>query len=146
MNGIDTDQHITGYRRMTQAVHDLDGRIVMQIAHGGAASAAAARKGQRYLAVSLTERLPDLGRRPEEMTDEDIERIIDAFGQSARRAQEAGLDGVQIHGAYGYLVTQLLSPRSNRRRDRWDGSLENRMRFVVKVVRAIRRQVDEDCA
>jgi 2,4-dienoyl-CoA reductase-like NADH-dependent reductase (Old Yellow Enzyme family) len=144
MNGIDADEQIAGYRGMTQAVHDLEGRIVMQIAHGGVGAAAAARKGERYLAVSLTERLPDLGRRPEEMTDEDIETIVDAFGQAARRVQAAGFDGVQIHGAHGYLVTQFLSPRSNRREDRWGGNLENRMRFVIEVVRAIRRQVDED--
>ena len=77
------------------------------------------------------------------MTDDDIETIIDAFGESARRVQEAGFDGVQIHGAHGYLITQFLSPSVNRRRDRWGGSLENRMRFVIEVARAVRRQVDE---
>jgi 2,4-dienoyl-CoA reductase-like NADH-dependent reductase (Old Yellow Enzyme family) len=78
------------------------------------------------------------------MSGEEIEAIIDAFGRAARRVEEAGFDGVQIHGAHGYLVTQFLSPRSNRRGDRWGGSLENRMRFPVEVVRAIRRQVDQD--
>jgi 2,4-dienoyl-CoA reductase-like NADH-dependent reductase (Old Yellow Enzyme family) len=78
------------------------------------------------------------------MTDEEIETIIDAFGSAARRVEEAGFDAVQIHGAHGYLVTQFLSPSSNRRTDRWGGTLENRMRFVVELVRAMRRQVDED--
>jgi len=144
MNGIDSDEQIPGYRRMTRAVHDLQGSVVMQIAHGGVASAAAVRRGGPRLAVSAGDDPSDSENGPREMTDEEIETIVDAFGRAARRVQEAGFDGVQIHGAHGYLVTQFLSPRSNRRTDRWGGSLENRMRFAVEVVRAMRRQVDED--
>jgi 2,4-dienoyl-CoA reductase-like NADH-dependent reductase (Old Yellow Enzyme family) len=144
MNGIDTDEQIAGYLEMTRAVHDLDGRIVMQIAHGGVVSAAAASRGQRQLAVYVGDGQQDSARQPKEMNDEDIESIIDAFGASARRVQEAGFDGVQIHGAHGYLITQFLSPSVNRRQDRWGGSLEKRMRFVIEVTRAVRRQVDED--
>jgi 2,4-dienoyl-CoA reductase-like NADH-dependent reductase (Old Yellow Enzyme family) len=141
-NGIDRDTQIPGYRKMTRAVHELDGRIVMQIAHGGVASTAAVQRGERRLVVSVGDSVPDSADGPRQMTDADIETIVDAFGEAARRVQEAGFDGVQIHGAHGYLVTQFLSPRSNRREDRWGGSLENRMRFVVEVVRSIRRQVD----
>jgi 2,4-dienoyl-CoA reductase-like NADH-dependent reductase (Old Yellow Enzyme family) len=144
MNGIDSDEQIPGYRRMTRAVHDLGGRIVMQIAHGGVAAAAVARRGETRLAVSAGDAPPDSENPPREMTGEEIEAIIEAFGRAARRVEEAGFDGVQIHGAHGYLVTQFLSPRSNRRRDRWGGSLENRMRFAVEVVRAIKRQVGPD--
>jgi len=144
MNGIDSDEQIPGYRKMTRAVHDLEGRVVMQIAHGGVASATAVRRGEPRLVVSAGDEPSDPESGPREMTDEDIETIVDAFGRAARRVEEAGFDGVQIHGAHGYLVTQFLSPRSNRRRDRWGGSLENRMRFAVEVVRAIRRQVDGD--
>jgi 2,4-dienoyl-CoA reductase-like NADH-dependent reductase (Old Yellow Enzyme family) len=144
MNGIDSDDQIPGYRRMTRAVHDLEGRVVMQIAHGGVASATAIRRGEPRLAVSAEAAPSDAEGAAREMTDADIERIIDAFGRAARRVEEAGFDGVQIHGAHGYLVTQFLSPGSNRRSDRWGGSLENRMRFVVEVVRAIRRNVDDD--
>jgi 2,4-dienoyl-CoA reductase-like NADH-dependent reductase (Old Yellow Enzyme family) len=144
MNGIDSDAQIAGYRRMTDAVHELDGRIVMQIAHGGTASLAVARRGDRRLAVSLPDGLAKPRAPLREMTEEDIETAIDSFAQAARRIQEAGFDGVQIHGAHGYLVTQFLSPRVNRRQDRWGGSLENRMRFAVEIARAIRRQVDDD--
>ena len=70
----------------------------------------------------------------------EIEAIIEAFGQSARRVQEAGFDGVQIHGAHGYLVSQFLSPRMNERDDAWGGSAERRRRFVVEVYRAIRHR------
>ena len=140
MNGIDDDKQLPGYQAMTSAVHDSGGKIVMQIAHGGDRSTAAIATGERHLAVSANK--SDEG--PIEMNDEDIESIIDAFGKSAARVQESGFDGVQIHGAHGYLVTQFLSPSSNRRQDQWGGSLENRMRFVVEVVRAIKRRVDAD--
>ena len=143
MNGIDSDDQIAGYRKMTRAVHDEDGKIVMQIAHGGVSSNAAVQRGERHLVVSASEASSKTEIPQHEMTDEDIESIIQAFGQAARRTQEAGFDGVQIHGAHGYLVTQFLSQASNRRQDRWGGSLENRMRFVLEVVRAIKREVDD---
>jgi|TARA_Y100000310_G_scaffold311069_1_gene356994 2,4-dienoyl-CoA reductase-like NADH-dependent reductase (Old Yellow Enzyme family) len=141
MNGIDSDEQIPGYQRMTRAVHDEGGSICMQIAHGGISSTAAVARGERHLVVSARE--PAAGT-PTVMSDGDIESIIDAFGQAARRVEEAGFDGVQIHGAHGYLVTQFLSPSSNRRDDRWGGSLQNRMRFVLEVVRAIKRNVSAD--
>jgi len=144
MNGIQDDNHIPAYRKMTKAVHELDGRIVMQIVHGGAASLFVAMTGGDYMAVSLVDGMPDFGREAREMNDEDIEGISETFGQAARRAQEAGFDGVQIHGAHGYLVSQFLSPRTNLRTDRWGGSLENRMRFVIEVARSVKKNVDQD--
>ncbi len=144
MNGIHTDEHIEGYKKMTRAVHDAGGRIVMQIAHCGSGSETTARSGGDYMAVSVTEKMPDYGNPAREMTEEDIQGIIDAFGQAARRVEEAGFDGVQIHGAQGYLVSQFLTPRSNLRRDKWGGSLENRMRFVVEVARSIKQSVSSD--
>ncbi|MBW1710474.1 MAG: NADH:flavin oxidoreductase [Deltaproteobacteria bacterium] len=147
MNGIQDDDHISGYQKMTKAVHDAGGRVVMQIAHCGIASETAARTGGDYMAVSVVDGspdAPDYGVKPREMNDEDIEKIIEAFGQAARRVQEAGFDGVQIHGAHGYLVSQFLSPRSNQREDKWGGSLENRMRFVIEVAGSIKKQVDQD--
>jgi 2,4-dienoyl-CoA reductase-like NADH-dependent reductase (Old Yellow Enzyme family) len=144
MNGIDDDGQIAGYRRMTDAVHDLGGHIAMQIVHGGMYSKAALQRGDCQLVVSIPDESSDSGEKRREMTEEDIEAVIGDFGRSARRVEEAGFDGVQIHGAHGYLVTQFLSPRTNRRQDRWGGSLENRMRFAVEVARAIRRQVDDD--
>ena len=144
MNGIQDDEHIPGFQKMTQAVHDVDGRVVMQIAHCGSTSETTARTGGDYMAVSLVDNMPDYGRQPRVMTEADIEEIIAAFGQAAGRVQEAGFDGVQIHGAHGYLVSQFLSPLSNQRQDKWGGSLENRMRFVIEVFRSIRNQVDDN--
>jgi 2,4-dienoyl-CoA reductase-like NADH-dependent reductase (Old Yellow Enzyme family) len=144
MNGIDRDEQIAGYRRMTDAVHERGGRIAMQIAHGGSGATQVRRRGEERLVVSVLDAQRARGERVREMSEADIEAIVDAFGQSARRVQEAGFDGVQIHGAHGYLVTQFLSPSSNRRGDRWGGSLENRMRFVIEVTRRVRAQVDGD--
>lgn len=144
MNGIQDDDHIPAYKEMTKAVHEAGGRIAMQIVHGGAGSLNAAQTGGEYMAVSLIDNLPEFGREAREMKEEDIQEIIEAFGQAARRAQEAGFDGVQIHGAHGYLVSQFLSPRTNQRSDRWGGNLENRMRFVIEVTRSVKRHVDDD--
>ena len=144
MNGIQDDGHIRSYRKMTKAVHERDGKIVMQIVHGGAEAYSVSIWGGDYMAVSLREDMARYGQAARPMTGEDIRSIINAFGQSARRVQEAGFDGVQIHGAHGYLVSQFLSPITNFRQDEWGGSIENRMRFVIEVTRAIRAEVDDD--
>lgn len=147
-NGVQDDDHIGSYTKMTEAVHKADGRIVMQIVHGGSGSAAAAKAGNDYMAVSITDKLPDYGisasGKAREMEEADIENIIEAFGKAAARVEKAGFDGVQIHGAHGYLVSQFLSPQSNHRRDRWGGSLENRMRFVIEVTRSIKSNVSSN--
>jgi len=144
MNGIDTDEHIPKYQKMTQAVHERKGKIVMQIAHGGSISTFAANGNGDYVAVSLTDALPDYRRKPRELTDADIHEIIEAFGQSAGRVEKSGFDGVQIHGAHGYLISEFLSPTTNQRQDKWGGNLENRMRFLIEVIRAIKKSVSED--
>jgi 2,4-dienoyl-CoA reductase (NADPH2) len=78
------------------------------------------------------------------MTTQQINETVQAFAEGARRAREAGLDGVELHGANGYLITQFLSSAINDRKDEYGGSLENRARFVLEVVRAIRRKVGDD--
>ncbi len=79
--------------------------------------------------------------RPMAMTAENIAEVVERFADTARRAEQAGFDGVELHGAHGYLLSQFLSPLSNHRRDRWGGSLENRARLLLDVVRAIRAVV-----
>jgi 2,4-dienoyl-CoA reductase-like NADH-dependent reductase (Old Yellow Enzyme family) len=79
-----------------------------------------------------------------EMRPDEIEDLVQAFAQAARRAQEAGFDGVQLHGAHGYLINQFLSPSVNRRSDEWGGDLQGRMRFLQRVCRAVREQVGPD--
>lgn len=80
---------------------------------------------------------------PRAMTEDDIERALEAFASAAVRAKQAGFDGVEIHGANTYLLQQFLSPHSNRREDRWGGSLENRLRFPLEVARRVRAAVGE---
>jgi len=143
-NGIHTDDHIRGYLKVTRAVHDAGGKIVMQIAHGGIGARYTDQSGGDFAAVSIPSDTSNFKTPPRLMTEEDIETIIESFGKSARRVQESGFDGVQIHGAHGYLVTQFLSPHSNHRQDKWGGSLENRMRFVVETTRSIKNHVSDD--
>ncbi len=83
----------------------------------------------------------DNGTRGKEMTIEDIHKVVNSFGEAAARAQKAGFDGVQIHGAHGYLVSQFLSPFFNHRVDAYGGSLENRARLLLEIVREIRQAV-----
>jgi len=78
------------------------------------------------------------------MTGDEIEMLIDAYAQAARRAKEAGFDAVQIHAAHGYLVSQFLSPLANQRTDEWGGSFQNRTRFFARIVAAVRKQVGAD--
>ena len=144
MNGIDRDEHIPIYRKMTRAVHQQNGKIAMQIAHGGVQATHAAKGSGDYIAVSSAGVHPDFGRSPRELTEDDIDQIIKDFGQAARRVEDAGFDGVQIHGAHGYLVSEFLSPVTNQRKDKWGGRLENRMRFLIEVIRSIKKQVSDD--
>lgn len=92
-------------------------------------------------AISLENGLQSAFNTPRALKANEIEAIVERFATAARLAKESGFDGVQIHGAHGYLVSQFLSPRHNQRKDEWGGSLENRMRFVRAVYRAIRAQV-----
>jgi 2,4-dienoyl-CoA reductase-like NADH-dependent reductase (Old Yellow Enzyme family) len=139
--GAYKDELVPGLKGMTEAVHDAGGRIVMQIAHAGT-FAFAKETGLEPWAVSVFE---GLARSPRhEMTLEDIQALAAAFGDAARRAREAGFDGVQIHAAHGYLLSQFLSPAFNRRRDEYGGSVENRSRAHLEVYRAVREAVGAD--
>lgn len=81
---------------------------------------------------------------PHEMTTKEIQEIIDSFVKSAENLQQAGFDGISLHGAHGYLITQFLSPWTNKRKDEYGGSLENRLRFVVQILNQIRERCGED--
>ncbi|MDO9333950.1 MAG: NADH:flavin oxidoreductase [Dehalococcoidales bacterium] len=140
--GIYSDVLIPGWKRLVKAVREGgDSRIAMQIVHAGINSVFLVRKGYTLLAVS---KLAEVNRPHREMTDDDIEGIINDFTAAAVRVREAGFDAVQLHGAHGYLMSQFASPLFNRRTDRWGGSPENRRRFHVEVVRRIRKAVGKD--
>ena len=140
---IDNDRHIPFWRAVGKAVHEHDCRFILQLSHSGR---------QRdipgveiALGLSSTSKSdPSHGFRCQAMTTADIKEAVNAFAEGARRAREAGLDGVELHGANGYLITQFLSSAINDRKDEYGGSLENRARFVLEVVRAIRKRVGSD--
>lgn len=139
--GIYKDELIPGLEAMTKAVHENGGKIVMQLAHAGF-FAGAKLTGQTPLAPSNVEGFSKSPR--QEMTVEDIERVVKAYGAAATRAKTAGFDGVQIHSAHGYLLSQFLSPSFNQRNDEYGGDIRNRARALVEVLQETRRAVGKD--
>jgi 2,4-dienoyl-CoA reductase-like NADH-dependent reductase (Old Yellow Enzyme family) len=126
---------IPGLRRMADAVHRHDRPIYGQLWHVG--RQALWNPAEQPWSPS-GERDPYSGTTPHVMSDAEILEIIAGFASSARNLQQAGFEGVELHGAHGYLINQFLSPSSNLRTDRWGGSTENRTRFVLEVIRAVR--------
>ncbi len=139
--GVYKDDLIPGLREMTDAVHAVGGKIVMQLAHAGH-FAPEKLSGQIPVVASNYEGLSKTPRK--ELTVQDIQDLIAAFADAARRAKSAGFDGVQIHAAHGYLLSQFLSPIFNRRVDGYGGSIENRARIHVEVVKAVRKVVGKE--
>ena len=139
--GIHNDDMIAGMRRMAKAAHRDGTKIALQIVHAGINSGYLVQKGATLLAFS---KMADMNRPHREMTEEDIEGIIADFAKAAVRGREAGFDAVQLHGAHGYLMSQIQSPLFNQRTDRWGGNAENRRRFHLEVVRRIRQAIGDD--
>jgi 2,4-dienoyl-CoA reductase-like NADH-dependent reductase (Old Yellow Enzyme family) len=139
--GIYKDELIPGLKTITHAVHENSGKIILQLAHAGF-YAHSALTGQAPLAPS---NIDELSKKPrKEMHIQDIEEMVNSFGEAARRAQNAGFDGVQIHSAHGYLLSQFLSPLFNRRTDKYGGEVQNRARILLEVLETIRNVVGRD--
>jgi len=140
---IDTDARVPFWRELGREVHQHDCRFIMQLSHGGWQRDI---PGIEYAkGLSSTGRTEPLhGFECERMTVAQIKETVQAFAEGARRAREAGLDGVELHGANGYLITQFLSSAINDRDDEYGGVLENRARFVREIVQGIRARVGRD--
>jgi len=140
---IDHDRHIPFWRAVGRAVHEHDCKFILQLSHGGRQRDI---NGIEYpTGLSSTSKSdPIHGFHCEAMTKAQIADAVAQFAEGARRAREAGLDGVELHGANGYLITQFLSSAINDRKDEYGGPIENRARFVLEVVRAIRAKVGND--
>ena len=140
---IHDDDRIPFWRAVGQAVHAHDCKFILQLSHGGRQRDVPDLSYPR--GESSTDRKDPLhGFECDRMTIADIREVVAAFAEGARRARDAGLDGVELHGANGYLITQFLSSGINDRVDEYGGSLENRARFVLDIVRAIRARVGRD--
>jgi 2,4-dienoyl-CoA reductase-like NADH-dependent reductase (Old Yellow Enzyme family) len=138
--GVDDDRDVPGLRGLAEDVHARGVLCVAQIFHGGVRAPSAQTGVQPWSASTWSEDAAEF-EAPRVGTEADMERAIAQFGAAARRCAEAGLDGVEIHGAHGYLPSQFLSRVFNQRDDRWGGSLENRARLVREIVHAVRASV-----
>jgi N-ethylmaleimide reductase len=143
--GIHTPEQVAGWGRVADAVHARDGRIVVQLMHAGRIAHPDNKDGLETVAPSAIA-APDQivtaeGQKPypvpRALETEEIPAVVEEFVHAARCAVDAGLDGVEIHAANGYLIHQFLAPGSNARTDSYGGSPENRARFAVEVTRAV---------
>ena len=140
--GACSDSQIPVLSSLTKAVHGAGGRIMAQLFHAGAQTSVRTI-GEPPVGPSDVES-PFYSGVPRAMTISEIDEVVASFGQSARRAREAGFDGVQLHGAHGYLINQFLSPLTNMRTDMYGGSVNKRFRFLEEVYHSVRGQVGPD--
>lgn len=139
--GVHRDEMVPGLKNLAEAVHAAGGKIVMQLAHAGR-FAPEPLTGKPVLVVSDFEGITKSPHK--EISTADIKELAGAFADAAARAKSAGFDGVQIHSAHGYLLSQFLSPIYNRRTDEYGGSIANRSRVHLEVLKAIRGAVGQD--
>jgi N-ethylmaleimide reductase len=151
--GIYTSAHVAGWKKVTTAVHDKGGRIFIQLMHAGrmshpentphhrqAVAPSAVAPGSQMFTATGMHNIPT----PRALTSDEIRQTIADFRHAARSAIEAGADGVEIHGANGYLVHQFLAANANMRTDQYGGSIKNRARFAIDVARAIAEEIGAD--
>lgn len=156
--GVYTDEQVKGWQPITQAAHDQGAVMFCQLWHVGRVSHPTFQQGELPIAPSALAPVEtkvwisdDQGNgnmvdciQPRAMTQADIDRVISDFAYAAKRAVEAGFDGVEIHGGNGYLIDQFLRTNSNKRTDNYGGSRENRMRFLLEVVDAVIAAIGAD--
>lgn len=149
MLSVCRDSDVGGLKRIADAVHANGSKVFLQMNHGGSGGKRSLMHLENIAPSSIVnpchfskEEIDSIP--PREMTKEDISRIVECFANAARRAKEAGFDGVEIHSAHGYLLNQFYSPLTNKREDEYGGSLENRTRIHLQVIKAVREEVGED--
>ncbi len=141
--GIYDDRLIPGLRRMTDAVHQHGAKVASELMYTGR-EASSYITGFQPVAPSMVPcKVLAGGEAPRELTKAEIKRLIDDYGEAARRSVEAGFDLIEIHGAHGYILNQFLSPFTNKRTDEYGGSFENRMRFPLEIIARVREVVGD---
>jgi 2,4-dienoyl-CoA reductase-like NADH-dependent reductase (Old Yellow Enzyme family) len=141
--GADNDAMIPSLRRLAITIKEKGSKAILQIFHGGRECPPELVPNGDVVSSSTVPSSQNPSVTPRALTDEEIVSIIKDFGEATRRAIEVGYDGVEIHGANGYLIQQFFSPHANRRDDRWGGNLEKRMAFPFAIVDEVKRVVAE---
>ena len=141
--GLWKEEHVASSRRVTEAIHAHGPKVFAQMYHPGRQTTPAANGGETPLAPSATKD-PMCQFQAREMTMDEIHQLVADFGVAARRAKDAGYDGVELHCAHGYLLAEFLSPAVNRRVDEYGGCFDNRVRIVAEIMAAMRAQVGDD--
>lgn len=145
MCAADSDDRVAGLARLASACHRHGAKLIAQLSHCGR-QLILGHTGVEVAVSASNVWEPMMGAKPRPLRGDELPGIVDAFASAAVRCQAAGFDGVQIHAAHGYLLSQFLTPHTNRRRDAYGGSFENRLRLVREVVEETRRRVGPDFA
>lgn len=140
--GIHDDAFIPGLTRLAGAIQEAGGKACIQLWHGGRQVRRKRLNEQPWAPSAIA--CPYIGERPHEMTTAEIEDVVAAYAEAAVRAKKAGFDAVEIHGAHGYLIDCFLNAYSNTRTDAYGGCFENRLRFALEVIAAVRAKVGPD--
>lgn len=140
--GIYEDRFLPGLRRVVETVHEQGSKIIVQLHHAGRESQYQLQRGEAIAPSAIPSKVFRMT--PKEMTIEDIKEVIKCFGEGAVRARETGYDGVELHAAHGYLLSQFLSIHANQRTDEYGGDIIQRSRFVIEVLEEVRRRVGDD--
>jgi len=150
--GIYNEKQVTAWKKVTDAVHEAGGKIYIQLWHVGRSSHPSFHNGELPLSASAVN--PEIKVKtydgtvnsvsPKEMSEEEITMVINQFSNSSQLAIDAGFDGVEIHGANGYLLDQFICDGSNHRTDKYGGRIENRARFTLDVVEAVAKKIGND--
>lgn len=135
--GAESDERIPSLKKLASAIKGNGSKAILQIFHAGRQSNSKVLNGEQPVSASAVAAPRDNAEVPREMTETEIEKTVASFKEATRRAIEAGFDGVEIHGANTYLIHQFFSPHSNRRTDKWGGSLQKRMTFPLAIVDAV---------
>ncbi len=138
---VTKDRDIPQLSRLATAMKSQGAKAILQIFDAGRMTNTAVLRGEQPVSASAVKAARSNSETPRKLSEHEVEKIIKDFGSATKRAIQAGFDGVEIHGANTYLIQQFFSPDSNRRRDQWGGSLEQRMNFPVAVVAEVRRVV-----
>lgn len=141
--GLWKDEHIPGFRDLTDRVHQYDTVIIAQLNHPGRQASEKYAKAQSWAPSAIPDPYHN-EEMPHEMTIAEIHKTVEDFGDAALRAKKAGFDGIELHGAHGYMIPEFMSMYTNKRTDEYGGDLTNRMRFALEIIENVRQKCGPD--